>query len=59
MPKAEKWRTITGGLLTVTIISGYGVSRIAPRIGGTIALATYLAAGITGLIGTVYTFKEI
>ena len=58
MTKTEKWTYVTTGLLTVTIISGYVVSRFAPRVGSTIALTAYLAAGATAVIGTVCTLKE-
>ena len=58
MSKAEKWTYITTGLLTTTIVSGYVVSRFAPRVGATIALASYLAAGVTSVAGIVCLFRE-
>jgi len=58
MSKTAKWTYVTTGLLTVTIVSGYVVSRFAPRVGSTIALTAYLAAGATAVIGTVCALKE-
>ena len=58
MTKTQKWTYVTTGLLTVTIVSGYVVSRFAPRVGSTIALTAYLAAGATAVIGTVCAIKE-
>lgn len=45
----EKLMKVTTGLLVTTIVSGYVVSRFAPRIGGTVALTSYLLAGATAL----------
>ena len=58
MTKTEKWTYVTTGLLGVTIVSSYVVSRFAPRVGSTIALSAYLAAGVTALIGSISVFKE-
>ena len=58
MSKTVKWTYVTTGLLTVTIVSGYVVSRFAPRVGSTIALTAYLAAGATALAGVICAFKE-
>ena len=58
MTKTQKWTYVTTGLLTVTIVSGYIVSRFAPKVGATIALSAYLAAGATAVIGTVCAIKE-
>ena len=56
---SEKFMKVTTGLLVTTIISGFVVSRFAPRIGGTIALTSYMLAGATSLAGAVCAFKEI
>lgn len=55
----EKLMKVTTGLLVTTIVSGYVVSRFSPRIGGTIAVTSYLLAGATSLASAVCAFKEI
>ena len=56
---SEKFTKVTTGLLVTTIVSGFVVSKFAPRIGGTIALTSYLLAGATALAGVVCACKEI
>ena len=58
MSKVEKLGYVTAGLLTTTIVSGFVVSRFAPRIGATITLTSYLAAGITAMAGVICVIKE-
>lgn len=56
---SEKFMKVTTGLLVTTIISGYVVSKFAPRVGMTIAWTSYLLAGATSLASAVCAFKEI
>ena len=55
---AEKFGKVTTGLLVTTIISGYVVSKFAPRVGMTIAWTSYLLAGVTSIASTICAFKE-
>lgn len=54
----KKFMNATTGLLVATIISGYVVSKFAPRVGMTIAWTSYLLAGVTSIAGAVCAFKE-
>jgi hypothetical protein len=56
---SEKLTKVTTGLLVTTIVSGYVVSRFAPRVGMTIAWTSYLLAGATSLASAVCAFKEL
>ena len=42
----QKYELIVMGLLTTTIIGGKLISKFAPKVGGTIAITSYFAAGI-------------
>lgn len=54
----EKWVTVTEGLLLVSIVGSYEVVKFAPRIGATIGMTAYLAAGATAIAGVISAFKE-
>jgi len=55
---SEKFMKITTGLLVTTIVGGYVVSRFAPRVGATVALTSYLLAGVASVTGAVCAFME-
>lgn len=55
----DKLTKVTTALLVTTIVSGYVVARFAPRVGGTIAVASYLLAGATSVGAAICAYKEI